>query len=174
MIEGSGSIPLTNESGSGSMRPKNMWIRWIRSRIRNTASEDPKHGYLRCQTEYYGTYSSQSRAVLSSFVDDGAPHSVQERRGEGAGSSLHCQVSASSQHPRIFRPLSCRSRGKGRSVNFRLIRSSRVIRASDCQCRSLNSPGFDPSILRHIGIWGAADEAEYSTFKKSFPVNFWQ
>jgi hypothetical protein len=32
MIEGSGSIPLTNGSGSG--RPKNMWIRWIR--IRNT------------------------------------------------------------------------------------------------------------------------------------------
>ena len=41
MIEGSGSgsragsIPLT--SGSGSGRPKNMWIRWIRIRIRNTA-----------------------------------------------------------------------------------------------------------------------------------------
>jgi hypothetical protein len=34
MIEGSGSIPLT--SGSGSWRPKNMWIRWIRIRIRNT------------------------------------------------------------------------------------------------------------------------------------------
>jgi hypothetical protein len=41
MIEGSGSgsesesgpIPLINGSGSG--RPKNMWIRWIR--IRNTA-----------------------------------------------------------------------------------------------------------------------------------------
>ncbi len=32
VIEGSGSIPLTN--GSGSRRPKNMWIRWIR--IRNT------------------------------------------------------------------------------------------------------------------------------------------
>jgi hypothetical protein len=32
-IEGSGSIPLTN--GSGSVRAKNMWIRWIR--IRNTA-----------------------------------------------------------------------------------------------------------------------------------------
>jgi hypothetical protein len=31
---GSGSIPLTNGSGSGSRRPKNMWIRWIR--IRNT------------------------------------------------------------------------------------------------------------------------------------------
>jgi hypothetical protein len=33
MIEGSGSIPLTN--GSGSRRPNNTWIRWIR--IRNTA-----------------------------------------------------------------------------------------------------------------------------------------
>jgi len=41
MIEGSGSgsIPLT--SGSGSGRPKNMWIRWIRIRwirIRNTGT----------------------------------------------------------------------------------------------------------------------------------------
>ncbi len=38
MIEGSGSIPLTN--GSGSRRPKSMWIRWIRIRwirIRHTA-----------------------------------------------------------------------------------------------------------------------------------------
>jgi hypothetical protein len=32
-----GSRPLTNGSGSGCMRPKNMWIRiWIRIRIRNT------------------------------------------------------------------------------------------------------------------------------------------
>ncbi len=45
MIEGSGSgagsvsgsIPLTSGFGSGSGRPKNMWIRWIRIRIRNTA-----------------------------------------------------------------------------------------------------------------------------------------
>jgi hypothetical protein len=30
-------------------------------------------------------------------------------------------------------------------------RSSRVVTASDCQCRSRNSPGFGgPSILRHI------------------------
>ncbi len=36
MIEGSGSIPLTNESGFGSGRPKNMWIR-IRIRIRKTS-----------------------------------------------------------------------------------------------------------------------------------------
>jgi hypothetical protein len=36
---GSGSIPLT--SGSGSWRPKNLWIRWIRIRIRirNTAKK---------------------------------------------------------------------------------------------------------------------------------------
>ncbi len=36
MIEGSrsGSIFLTNGSASGSRRPKNMWIRWIRIRIR--------------------------------------------------------------------------------------------------------------------------------------------
>ncbi len=33
---GSGSIHLTNGSGSGSRGPKNAWIRWIR--IRNTAS----------------------------------------------------------------------------------------------------------------------------------------
>ena len=39
------------------------------------------------------------------------------------------------------------------------MRSSRVVRASDSQCRSRNCPGFDPSILRHSGIWGAADEA---------------
>jgi hypothetical protein len=33
---GSGSIPLTNGPVSGSRRPKNMWIWWIRIRIRNT------------------------------------------------------------------------------------------------------------------------------------------
>jgi hypothetical protein len=38
MIEGSGSIPMTSGSGSVSGRPKNMWIRWIRIRIRNTAN----------------------------------------------------------------------------------------------------------------------------------------
>ncbi len=39
------------------------------------------------------------------------------------------------------------------------MRSSQVVRASDSQCRSRNCPGFDPSILRHSGIWGAKDEA---------------
>ncbi len=33
-----------------------------------------------------------------------------------------------------------------------------LIRASDCQCQSRNSPGFVPTILQHSGIWGAADE----------------
>ncbi len=32
-------------------------------------------------------------------------------------------------------------------------------RASENQCRSRNCPGFDPNILRHSGISGAADEA---------------
>jgi hypothetical protein len=34
---GSGSIHLTSGSGSVYGRHKNMWIRWIRIRIRNTA-----------------------------------------------------------------------------------------------------------------------------------------
>jgi hypothetical protein len=42
MIEGSGagsgSTPLT--SGSGSRRPKNIWIWWIRIWIHNTAEKD--------------------------------------------------------------------------------------------------------------------------------------
>ncbi len=39
------------------------------------------------------------------------------------------------------------------------MRASRVVRASECQCRSRNSPRFNPGILRHTGFWGAADEA---------------
>ncbi len=60
------------------------------------------------------------------------------------------------------------------------MRFSRVVRASDCQCRSRNSPGFDPSILRHSGVWGAADEAVLNTvhwqkitlFRKSGPLAY--
>ncbi len=43
------------------------------------------------------------------------------------------------------------------------IRSSRVVRASACQCRSRKSHGFDPSILGHSEIWGAADEEVLNT-----------
>ncbi len=34
----------------------------------------------------------------------------------------------------------------------RHMRSSRVVRASVCQCQTRNSPGFDPSIHRHSRI----------------------
>ncbi len=37
------------------------------------------------------------------------------------------------------------------------MRSSRVVRTSDCQCQSRNSPDFHSDILRQSGIWGAAD-----------------
>jgi hypothetical protein len=44
------------------------------------------------------------------------------------------------------------------------MRSSLVVRASDCQCISCNGPGFDPSIRRHSGIrWSSA---EYCTEQK--------
>ncbi len=46
------------------------------------------------------------------------------------------------------------------------MRSSRVVRASGCQCQSRNSLGFDPSILRHSGIWETADEAVLTNVHK--------
>ncbi len=46
------------------------------------------------------------------------------------------------------------------------LRSSLVVRASDCKCTSCNGPGFEPSIRRHSGIWGAADEAVLNTVWK--------
>ncbi len=39
------------------------------------------------------------------------------------------------------------------------MRFSRVVRASDSQCRSRNCPEFNSSILRHSEIWLAADDA---------------
>ncbi len=56
------------------------------------------------------------------------------------------------------------------------MRSSLVVRASDCQCTKCccNGPGFDPSIRRHSGIWGAADEAVLNTVRtkrKKSPKN---
>jgi hypothetical protein len=50
------------------------------------------------------------------------------------------------------------SRVRTRSSRVR-IRSSRVVRAPGCQSQSRNSPGFEPSVLRHNGIREAADEA---------------
>jgi hypothetical protein len=46
------------------------------------------------------------------------------------------------------------------------MRFSRLVRASDSQCRNRNCPGFDPSIHRHSGIGGAADETVLKTVHK--------
>ncbi len=64
------------------------------------------------------------------------------------------------------------SRGAGSGPRVHLyhplwMRSSLVVRASDCQCTSCNGPGFDPSIRRHSGIWEAADEAVLNTVWKN-------
>ncbi len=48
--------------------------------------------------------------------------------------------------------------------------SSRVVKASDCYCQSRNSLGFDPSILGHTGVWGAADETVF--IKENIEVHF--
>ncbi len=77
-----------------------------------------------------------------------APSYIESKMRGGWGGG--CGVSAneySSAHPVT------------RSPNKLWMRSSLVVRASDCQCTSCNGPGFDPSIRRHSGIWGAADEA---------------
>jgi hypothetical protein len=39
-----------------------------------------------------------------------------------------------------------------RKISVLRMRSSLVVRASDCQCTSCNGPGFDPSIRSHSGI----------------------
>jgi hypothetical protein len=57
------------------------------------------------------------------------------------------------------------------------MRSSRIVIASDSQCRSRNCPGFDTSILRHSEIWGAADEAVLNkvlTEKTEIAINFFR
>jgi hypothetical protein len=52
------------------------------------------------------------------------------------------------------------------------VRFSRVVRASGCQCQSRTGPEVDPSIFRHRGIWGAADEAVLNNeHKRTIPKN---
>ncbi len=53
------------------------------------------------------------------------------------------------------------------------IRFSRVVRASDSQCRSRNCPGFDPSVLWHSGVWGAAHETVLNTVHKNIKKISW-
>ncbi len=50
---------------------------------------------------------------------------------------------------------------------------SPVVRVSDCQCTGCNGPGFDPSIRRHSGIWGAADEAVLNIVRTKKGVHCW-
>ncbi len=52
------------------------------------------------------------------------------------------------------------------------MRSSLVVRASDCQCTMCNGPGFDPSIRRHSGSWGAADEAVPNIVRTKKSIGF--
>ncbi len=47
------------------------------------------------------------------------------------------------------------------------VRPSGVVRASDCQCRSRNNPGFDPSITQWNLRGGRWSRVEYSTEKIS-------
>ncbi len=60
------------------------------------------------------------------------------------------------------------------------IRSSRMVRASDCHCRSRNSPGFDPSILRiwnlRCGRWSSVEYSTVPTRKKiqKIPLLYFQ
>ncbi len=53
-----------------------------------------------------------------------------------------------------------------RNFYIHWMRSSREVRASGCPFQSRNRPGFDPSILRLCGIWGATDEAVLNKVQK--------
>ncbi len=89
---GSGSIPVTSGSGSGSRRPKNTWIRWIRIRIRNNGrnqgfsyfflddgririrswSERPKNlRILRIRTHNTGMYKKSLTDLLARLIVGG-------------------------------------------------------------------------------------------------------
>jgi hypothetical protein len=79
------------------------------------------------------TGGSYSVAIKDSFLTAKKKNTV----------SLNCPIEALAF---LFLPILLLSHGKIR------MRSSLVVRASDCQCTSCNGPGFDPSIRRHSGI----------------------
>ncbi len=67
--------------------------------------------------------------------------------------------------PQTDRPVSmvkigCNSLASVIVYTTEILRWLRCSRVANSQC---NCPGFDPSILRHSGIWGAADEAVLNT-----------
>jgi hypothetical protein len=56
---------------------------------------------------------------------------------------------ANSRKDRYFHSLASNGLWTENVLHISWMRSSRVVRASGYQCQSRNSPGFDPSILRH-------------------------
>ncbi len=54
------------------------------------------------------------------------------------------------------------------------MRSSLMVRATDWHCNCCNGPGFDRSIRRNSGIWGAADEAVLNKVHQVFNKEFGQ
>ena len=78
MVEGSGSgsIPLT--SGSGSGRPKNMWILWIR--IRNTDKKivDNSSQWIECHApvEYYKKLVFKMKISVKKTVTGSVPSTL--------------------------------------------------------------------------------------------------
>ncbi len=58
---GSGSIPVTSGCGSGSRRPKNKWIRWIR--IRNTGNR-----HTTSHSRHYNDHLTDILGEFDSFL----------------------------------------------------------------------------------------------------------
>ncbi len=153
--------------GSGSAQP---WVSWIRIRIGN-ADPDPEARkwtkmnkstwfpafkiafctYVRFVTKYgtyinYKVYFSCRNRTLWLCGKKLDPVRIATKMDPP-----HCRRASTGQCNFTVRRLD--------SEHWTRMRSSLVVRASDCQCTSCNGPGFDPSIRRHSGIWGAADEA---------------
>jgi hypothetical protein len=96
-------------------------------------------------------------AVMEPSLPDGAVQHVEaaaaleQARLVAAAQGRHAQLL---QRPgrRAPRPVPAHTGPMAADLGHIWMRSSLAVRASDCQCRSRNSPGFDPSILRHSGI----------------------
>jgi hypothetical protein len=68
---GSGSIPLTNGPVSGSWNPKNMWIRWIRIRIRIRIHNTALKSTLLLSSQYFdeNRKSAILRQIFYGIID---------------------------------------------------------------------------------------------------------
>ncbi len=69
IIEGSGSIPLTSGSESGSVRPKNMWIWWIRIRtLLSVHREKFKKSPVKKGNSFSGYMTSHGRVSYGAYT----------------------------------------------------------------------------------------------------------